>query len=141
MNAETGVKWVLRFIALLSCLALGGIVMPPSYLAWFANKAQPGTPNGILTNYLFRILCLMYAWAGLQCWVYSTDVRRYIVLIRIAGVGSLLFTALAVAFLFVFVPPAQRSWFFWVVFVDMAEGFIQAVPLVYFLSRIRSAAV
>ena len=81
MTAETKLKWVLRLIALFSCLALIGIAIPPGYLAWFVNKAQPGTPSGILTNYLVRILCLMYAWAGLQCWIYSTDVKRYIVLI------------------------------------------------------------
>lgn len=137
MSAETGLKWVLRFIALLSCLALVGMMMPPSYLAWFVNKAQPGTPNGILTNYLFRILCLMYAWVGLQCWIYSTDVKRYIVLIWIVGVGSLIFASVVIALLFLNVPPERRTWFFWVVFIDMAEGFIQAIPLVFFLLRIR----
>lgn len=137
MTAETGLKWVLRFIALFSCLALVGIVIPPAYLAWFVNKAQPGTPNGILTNYLFRILCLMYAWAGLHCWIYSTDVKRYIVLIWILGVGSMLFALMAIGWLFLYVAPAERNWFFWVVFIDMAEGFLQAVPLVFFLLRLQ----
>lgn len=131
---------MLRFIALLSCLAVIGIVIPSAWLDWFVQKAQPGTPNGILTNYLFRILNLMYAWAGLQCWIYSTDIRRYLVLIWILAVGSLVLTAFGIALLFLLVPPEQRIWFFWVALVDFAEAFAQAIVLVILLFRIRRTA-
>jgi hypothetical protein len=137
MIAENGLKWLLRFMALFSCLALIGIVIPPTWLAWFLQKAQPGTPDGILTNYLFRMLMLMYAWAGLQCWIYSGDVRRYILLIWIVGVGSLVVAAIGIALLFFMVPQDQHTWFFWVAFVDFAEGFVQAVPLVVLLFLVR----
>ena len=139
MTSETGIKWLLRFMALVSCLALIGIVVPPAWLAWFLHKAQPGTPNGLLTNYLFRMLMLMYAWAGLQGWIYSGDVRRYIVLIWIVGVGSLVVAATGIILLFSIVPPEQQTWFFWVVFIDFAEGFLQAVPLVILLFRFQRA--
>jgi hypothetical protein len=137
MTAENGLKWLLRLMALSTCLALIGIVIPPTWLAWFVQKAQPGTPNGILTNYLFRMLMLMYAWAGLQGWIYSGDVRRYIVLIWIIGVGSLVAAAVGVALLFVMVPQDQQTWFFWIVFIDFAEGFVQAVLLVVLLFLVR----
>jgi len=137
MTAETGLKYVLRFIALFSCMALAGIVIPPAYLGWLLNKAQPGTPNGILTNYLFRMLCLMYAWAGLQCWVYSTDIHRYMPLIWIVGIGSLILAGAGMALLLVLVPAEQQSGAFWIFFADFAEGFVQAVVLVVLLLRIR----
>ena len=136
MTAETGLKWLLRFVAVTTIPAFIAAVMPQSWLAFLIHKAEPGISTGILVTYLARILMLTYAFIGLQCFIFSTDIRRYLPLIWITGVGSLIAALIGLIVLFSTVPPDHRTGFFWVVFGDFAEGFVQGVLLVILLLRI-----
>ena len=137
MTAETGLKWVLRFIWVTTLFALFAAVMPQSWLAYWIDKGVPGTPTGILVTYLTRMLMIMYAFVGLECLIISTDIPRYLPLIWIVGVGSLALTLIGLIVLFSQVPPDQRNGMFWIIFVDFAEGLAQAVLIVVLLLRIR----
>jgi hypothetical protein len=136
MTAESGLKWLLRFIALTTVPAFLAAVMPQSWLAYLIDKGAPGTSAGILVTYLARVLMMMYALVGLQCLVVSMDIQRYRPLIWILGVGSLVFAAVGLAVLFSQVPSDHRAGIFWVVFVDFAEGLAQAVLMVMLLLRV-----
>ena len=141
MTAEAGLKWLLRFIWVTTLFALVAAVMPQSWLAYWIDKGAPGTSAGILVTYLARMLMVMYAFAGLVCLVASMDIPRYLPLIWILGVGSLILAPIGLIVLFSQVPPDQRSGMFWVVFVDFAEGLVQAILMVALLLRIRHRAM
>ena len=136
MTAETGLKWLLRFIGITTIPAFIVAVMPQSWLAYMINKAEPGTSTGILVTYLSRILMAVYAFIGLQCFVFAADIKRYRPLIWILGVGSLIAATVGLIVLFAGIAPDHRVGFFWIVFGDFAEGFAQAVLLVILLLRI-----
>jgi hypothetical protein len=136
MTAESGLKWLLRFIWLTTLLALFSAVMPQSWLAYLIDKGAPGTSAGILVTYLARMLSAMYALVGRECFLFSTDIPRYRPLIWIIGAGSLVFAPIGLTVLFSQVPPDQRTGIFWIVFVDFAEGLAQAVLIVILLLRI-----
>jgi hypothetical protein len=140
MTAESGLKWLLRFIWLTTVFAFFAAVMPQPWLAWLIEKGAPGTSTGILVTYLARMLMVMYAFVGLVCLVASMDIRRYLPLIWILGVGSLILAPVGLIVLFSQVPPDQRNGMFWIVFVDFAEGLVQAILLVVLLLRIRPRA-
>ena len=137
MTAESGLKWVLRFVWVTTLFALFAGVMPQPWLAWLIDKGAPGTSTGILVTYLARMLMIMYAFVGLLCLVASMDIPRYLPLIWIVGLGSLILAPVGLVVLFSQVPPDQRNGMFWIVFVDFAEGLAQAVLLVILLLRIR----
>jgi hypothetical protein len=136
MTAETGLKWLLRFIGITTIPAFIAAVMPQSWLIFLIHKAEPGLSAGILVTYLARILTLMYAFVGLQCFIFASDIRRYLPLIWMIGVGTVVVTVIGLIALFTGVAPEHRVGFFWVVFGDFAEGFAQAVLLVILLLRI-----
>jgi hypothetical protein len=136
MTAETGLKWLLRFIGITTIPAFIAAVMPQSWLIFLIHKAEPGLSAGILVTYLARILTLMYAFVGLQCFIFASDIRRYLPLIWMIGVGTVVVTVIGLIALFTGVAPEHRAGFFWVVFGDFAEGFAQAVLLVILLLRI-----
>jgi hypothetical protein len=136
MTAESGLRWLLRFIGLTATLAFVAAVMPQYWLVYWVNKAAPRTPTGILFTYLARMLMAMYALVGLQCFIMSTDIRRYSPLIWVLGVGSVVGTIVGLIALFGAVTPDQRTGFFWVVFADFAEGLAQGVLLVCLLLRL-----
>jgi len=136
MTAESGLKWLLRFIAVTTIPAFIAAVMPQSWLVLLIHKAEPGMSTGILVTYLARGLMLMYAFVGLECFIFSTDIRRYLPLIWILGVGAVVVTLVGIIALFAGVTPDHRVGLFWIVFCDFAEGFAQAVLLVVLLSRI-----
>ncbi len=136
MTAESGLKWLLRFIALTTVPAFFAAIMPQAWLAYWIDKGAPGTSAGILVTYLARVLMIMYALVGLLCLVISMDLPRYRPLVWIIGVGSLVFAAVGLAVLCTQVPPDQRTGIFWVVFVDFAEGLAQAILMVILLLRI-----
>jgi hypothetical protein len=136
MTAESGLKWLLRFIGITTIPAFIAAVMPQSWLAYMIDKAEPGTPTGILVTYLARILMAMYAFIGLQCFVFAADIKRYRPLIWILAIVSLIVASVGLIVLFSTVPSSLRTGFFWIVFGDFAEGFAQAVLLVILLSRI-----
>jgi hypothetical protein len=135
--AETGLKWLLRFIWFTTLFALCAAVMPQSWLAYWINKGAPGTSAGILVTYLARMLMVMYAFAGVLCLVASIDIPRYLPLIWILGIGSLILAPVGLIVLVSQVPPDQRTGMFWAVFADFAEGLVQAILMVVLLLRIR----
>lgn len=136
MTAESGLKWVLRFACFTTLFALFAAVMPQSWLAYWVNKGAPGTSAGILVTYLWRMLMVMYAFAGVIFLVASMDIPRYLPLIWILGIGSLVLASVGLVVLFSQVPPGQRTAMFWIVFVDFSEGLVQAVLIVALLLRI-----
>ena len=136
MTAESGLKWLLRFIGITTIPAFIAAVMPQSWLTHLVNKAAPGTSVGILITYLARGLMVMFFLIGLQCFVFASDIRRYRPLIWLLGVGSLIIALVGLIALFFTVPPDHRTGFFWIVFGDFAEGFAQSVLLVILLLRI-----
>ena len=120
MTAESGLKWLLRLVAVTTIPALIAAVMPQQWLAYLVNKAAPGTTAGILVTYLFRLLMAVYAFIGLQCLVFSFDIKRYRLLIWLLGVGGLITALIGLIVLFVSVPAVNRTGIFWIVFLDFA---------------------
>lgn len=136
MTAESGLKWVLRFIAVTTIPAFIAAVMPQSWVVLLIHKAEPGMSTGILVTYLVRILMLMYAFVGLQCFIFSTDIERYRPLVWILGVGTVVVTLVGIIALFAGVAPDHRAGFFWVVFGDFTDGLVKGILVVILLLRI-----
>jgi len=136
MTAESGLKWLLRFVAVTTIPAFIASVMPQSWVVYFINKAEPQTTVGILINYLFRLLMILYAFVGLQCFVFSFDIRRYRPLIWLLSLGGVIVASIGLIVLFSYVPSIQRSGLFWLVFADFAEGLFQSLLAVILLLRI-----
>lgn len=136
MTAESGLKWLLRFIGITTIFAFIAAVMPQSWVAFLIHKAEPGMSIGILVTYLARGMMLMYAFVGLECFVFAADIKRYRPLIWILGVGTGVVTLVGIIALFAGVAPDHRVGFFWIVFGDFAEGFAQAVLIVILLLHI-----
>lgn len=136
MTAETGLKWLLRLIAVSTLAPLAAAVMPQAWLACLIDKGAPGTEAGILVTYLARAVSLLYAFVGLQCFIFSTDIPRYRPLIWIIAVGSLVVAPVVLIVLFSQVSPERWDAMFWIVVVDMAEGLAQAVLMVVLLLRV-----
>jgi len=136
MTAESGLKWVLRFIAVTTIPAFIAAVMPQSWVVFLIHKAEPGMSTGILVTYLARILMLMYAFVGLQCFIFSADIERYRPLVWILGVGTVVVTLVGIIALFAGVALDHRAGFFWVVFGDFTDGLVKGILLVILLLRI-----
>lgn len=136
VTAESGVKWLLRFIAFTTLFALIAAVMPQPWLVHFIHMADPEVPVGIFVSYLFRMLMGMFVLTGLLCVVLSTDVQGYRPLIWILGIACLIGALAGLIALFLAVPPDQRVGFFWIAFVDQAEGLAQSVLLVVLLLHV-----
>jgi hypothetical protein len=136
MTAETGLKWLLRFIGITAIPAFVAAIMPQSWLALLIHKAEPEMPIGILVTYLARILMLMYAFVGLQCFIFAADIRRYLPLIWVLGVGTVTVAVIGLVALFAGVAPDHRTGLFWIVFGDFTEGLVQGVVLVVLLCRV-----
>jgi len=136
MTAETGLKWLLRFIGITTIPAFIAAVMPQHWLIFLIHKAEPGLSTGILVTYLARILMLMYAFVGLQCFIFASNIRRYLPLIWIIGVGTVVVTVIGLIVLFTGVAPEHRVGFFWFVFGDCTDGLVKGVLLVILLSRL-----
>jgi hypothetical protein len=139
MTAERGLKWLLRFIGIMTIPTFIAAVMPQAWLAYLVNKAEPGTSAGILINYLARVLMAMYFLIGMQCFVFASDIKHYRPLIWLMSAVILIVALAGLIVLFSTVPPDHRTGFFWVVFGDLAEGFAQTVLIVILLLRIPRA--
>jgi hypothetical protein len=140
MSAETGAKWVLRFIALTTLPAFVGAVMPQRWLVFGLNWVEPGYAPGLFGSYLIRCLMGVYAFMGIQAAIWSTDVRRYRPLILNLCVCVLIAVPLALLALFIAVPPAGYSRAFWMIFIDLTEGFAQTGLLAILVRRIPDQA-
>lgn len=136
MTAESGLKWLLRFIGVTTIPAFVAGIMPQSWVALLIHKVEPGMSIGILVTYLARVLMLMYALVGLQCFIFAADIRRYLPLIWVLGVGSIVATLVGLIALFAGVAPDHRTGMFWIVFGDFAEGLVQGIVLVALLCAI-----
>ena len=136
MTVESELKWLLRFIGITTIPAFVTGIMPQSWLAFLIHKAEPEMPIGILVTYLARVLMLMYAFVGLQCFIIAADIRRYLPLLWVMGVGSIAATIAGLVALFVTVAPDHRTGLFWIVFGDFTEGLVQGVVLVVLLCRV-----
>ena len=136
MTAETGVKWLLRFISLTTLPAFVAAVMPQRWLAFVLNWIEPGFSVGLLGNYLTRCLMGAYAFMGIQAVIWSTDVRRYRPLILSLCVCVIIAVPLALAVLVVTVPAAEHTRVFWIIFVDLAEGLAQTALLAVLIRHV-----
>jgi len=136
MTAETGLKLLLRFIGITTIPAFFTAIMPQSWLALLIHKVEPGMSIGILVTYLARVLMLMYAFVGLQCFIFAADIRRYLPLIWTLGAGTVAIAVVGLIALFAGVSPDHRTGLFWIVFIDFTEGLVQGVLLVVLLCRI-----
>jgi hypothetical protein len=136
MTAETGLKWLLRFIGITTIPAFVAAIVPQSWFAFLIHKVEPGMSIGILVTYLARILMLMYAFVGLQCFIFAADIKRYLPLIWILGAGTVAIAVIGLIALFAGVAPDHRTGLFWIVFGDFTEGLAQGVLLVVLLRRI-----
>ena len=136
MTAESGLKWLLRFIGITTIPAFIAAVMPQSWLAFLIHKAEPGMSTGILLTYLARILMLTYAFIGLQCFIFAADIKRYLPLVWILCVATVVATLVGIIVLFAGVAPDHRAGFFWVVFGDFTDGLVKGVLLVILLFRV-----
>ena len=136
MTAETGLRWLLRFIGVTTVPAFVAAVMPQSWLAFAIHKVEPGMSMGILVTYLARILMLMYALVGLQCFIFAAEIRRYLPLIWVLGVGTVIAATAGIVALFAGAGPENQTVLFWIVFGDFAEGLVQGVLLVALLCRV-----
>jgi len=136
MTAETGVKWLLRALAITTVPAFLGAIMPQPWLVGMLNWMEPGCSVGLLTTYTMRCLMGLYAFLGIQAVIWSNDVKRYrplivnlcicVIIAAIAGLTALLTT----------VPQVQRGRMFWIVFIDLAEGLAHTVLLTVLVLRV-----
>ncbi len=136
MTAEAGLKWLLRFIGVTTFPAFVAAIMPQSWVAFLIHKVEPGLSMGILVTYLTRILMLMYAFVGLQCFIFAADIRRYLPLIWVLGVGTVVVTVVGLVALFTGMASDHRTGLFWIVFGDFTEGLVQGILLVVLLCRV-----
>ncbi len=136
MTAETGLKWLLRFIAVTTLMAFLSAVIPQSWLSYLIDKGAPGTPTGILITYMARMLSILYVFVGLQCFIFSFDITRYRPIIWLIGAGSIVVTVIGIIFLFFAFGQENRTGIFWIIFVDLAGGLLQGGLIVILLLRI-----
>ena len=136
MTAETGLKWLLRFIAMMSLMAFFAALMPQSWLSFLIDKGAPGTKTGILMTYFARMLFILYSLVGLQCFIFSFDIQRYRPLIWLIGAGSVVVTVIGIIFLFCAFWQESSTGVFRIIFFDLAEGLLQGILIVILLLRI-----
>lgn len=141
MTAESGLKWFLRFISITTVPAFVAAVMPQSWVVFMIHELDPEISIGILVTYLWRIVMLLYAFVGLLCLFFAADIRRYLPLIWVLGVGTVIFTVIGLIALFAGVVPEHRTRLFWIVFGDFADGLAKGIVLVALLSRIPRLAL
>ncbi len=137
MTAETGVRWVLRFISITTVPAFVGCVMPQRWLLFALDWVEPGISPGLFGSYLIRCLMGVYAAIGIQTLIWSTDVRRYRPAILSVCVCVIIAAPAALAALVLTASPAEHCRAFWIIFIDLAEGLAQMVLLAILLRRVR----
>ena len=136
MTAETGAKWLLRFISLTTLPAFVGVAMPQRWLIFAFDWAEPGCPVGLFGSYITRCLLGVYAFIGIQAAIWSTDVRRYRPLILSLCLCVIVVVPVALAALVITVPRAEHARVFWIVFVDLAEGLVHTTLLAMLIGRV-----
>jgi hypothetical protein len=138
MTAETGVKWLLRLLAITTIPAFVAAVMPQPWLVDMFNWVEPGFSPGLLVTYITRCLMGAYVFIGLQAVIWSTNVRRYRPLIVNLCVFAIIVAISGLTVLVTTVPPAERNKVFWIIFIDLAEGLAHIVLLTILILRVPS---
>lgn len=136
MTAETGVKWLLRFISLTTLPTFVGVAVPQSWLVLAMDWVEPGCTVGLFGSYLIRCLMGVYAFMGIQAAIWSTDVRRYRPLILSLCLCVIIVVPVALAALVIAVPRAEHARVFWIMFADLAEGLAQMTLLAILIRRV-----
>lgn len=113
MNSpEKALVWFLRLTAVMLLAAAGAIVMPQAWMAAINDGLglEP-LPTSPLVSYLTRSLSALYAALGACYWYVSTDLRRYLPLIRASVPVTLLFSLTLFAVDVMSEMPAWWTWF------------------------------
>src|ERR1700722_13410032 len=83
MSPEKSLVWFLRFTALCLLAAAGAVVMPYSWMDAIHEWLGLGTlPDSPLVGYLTRSLSALYAILGALSWHVTSDLRRYLPMLR-----------------------------------------------------------
>ena len=90
---KTLLRIVLIVVGLLTLVfSLAGIFVPwQNIVAWMSawNVTLPAAPNSPITVYMFRAMCVTYAWAGFLFLLAATNLPKYLVLIRTLALASI----------------------------------------------------
>ncbi len=90
---KTLLRIVLIVVGLLTLVfSLAGIFVPWQNIvacmsAW--NVALPAVPDSPITVYMFRAMCVSYAWAGFLFLLAAADPPKYLALIRTLALASI----------------------------------------------------
>jgi len=84
---------VLIVVGLLTlAFSLAGIFVPwQNIVDWMStwNVTLPAAPDSPITVYMFRAMCVTYAWAGFLFLLAAADLSKYLVLIRTLALASI----------------------------------------------------
>jgi len=136
VTAESGTRWLLRFIGITTIPAFVAAILPQPWLIHLINEVDPGASTGILMTYLARMLMAMYAFVGIEAFIFASDVRRYRPLILILGAGGAAVALIGLLVLLAAVSSEGRTRVFWIVFIDFAEGFAHTLLLAILIRRV-----
>jgi hypothetical protein len=136
MTVESGVKWLLRLLAITTIPAFFAAVMPQSWIVDLLRWAEPEVSPGLLVTYLIRCLMALYAFLGIQAVIWSNDVRRYRPVIMNLCICCIIIAIAGLMALFTAVPLSQRTRAFWIIFVDLTEGLAHLTLLALLAYRV-----
>ena len=134
--AEYWLKLILSVCGLADLMAVIGVVMPQSWLAWCVAKAEPWVSARLLVTYLVRLNCGFEVLFGAMLLVFASDVRRYKTPITIAMCWILFFILATGIPGARYVPFFLDQWFFWCLVVEGLGGLVLAALVLFLQSRI-----
>ncbi len=138
MTAETGVKWLLRIISITTIPAFIAALLPQGRLVEISNWLEPGFSTGFLELYITRCLMGLYAFLGVQAFIWSTDIKRYRPLIVNLCICVIIAAVAGLTALFTTIPPTERNRVFWIIFIDLAEGLAHTILLTILILQVPS---
>jgi hypothetical protein len=88
-SPERILVWLLRVFGATTLAALGPIFMPYDWMNLIHQRFGMGElPHIPIVEYLTRSISALYAFHGALLLLVSTDVRRYLPIVRFLGVGA-----------------------------------------------------
>ena len=82
-SAERTLVWILRYVAIFELLAIPTILLPFSWMHAVHESIGLGQlPDAVIVPYLARSVSILYSFHGFVTLYLSTDVRRYLPVIR-----------------------------------------------------------
>lgn len=91
-TSRTALQWVLRFDGVVLCCAVFAIFLSDARMNQMHMDLGMGPiPEGALVSYLTRTVSGLYFLRGLLVLLCSTDVLRFLPVIRLLGWGNLVF--------------------------------------------------